>query len=84
MEIVATLRKLGVSVEVGHDDILCGYNGKTYWYELKSSGAVSKRTGEILDSAKKDDQIRLENEFKGHYKIVSSFTEIMDEILNEG
>ena len=74
--IVKDLRKFA-SVELDHDDILVGYKGKTYWYELKSEKAVSKRTGEILESAKKDSQKILEKEYKGHYKIVSSLDEIL-------
>ncbi len=80
-EIVSGLLKLGISVELGHDDVICGYNGKTYWYELKNPNTVSKKTGKILESAKKDDQKRLEAEFKGHYKIVSNIEEIVNEIF---
>ena len=75
-EIVKELRKFA-SVELDHDDILVGYQGKTYWYELKSDNAVSKKTGKVLNSKKKAGQIKLENEFKGHYKIVSSLEEIL-------
>jgi len=76
-EIVKALRKLGVSVELGHDDFLIGYNGKTLWYELKSDSAVSKKTGLVLESKKKASQKRLESEWKGHYRIVSSLDEIL-------
>ncbi len=79
--IVDALRTAGASVEVGHDDILVGWNGRTYWYELKSENAVSTKTGEVLKSAKKPDQVRLEKEFKGHYRIVSSFHQIIDEVF---
>lgn len=77
-EIVKSLRNLGVSVELDKDDILCGWMGKTYWFEIKNPDCVSRKTGKILDSAKKDHQIELENDWEGHYKIVSS----IDEILN--
>ena len=70
----------GVTVEVGHDDILVGRNGSTYWYELKSDLAVSKKTGLILESQKKNRQKKLEKEFTGHYRIVSSLDEIISEI----
>lgn len=83
-EIVKALRKIpGISVEVGHDDILVGRNGKTYWFEIKSPDAVSKKTGKIKESEKKDDQKRLEAEWTGHYKIVHSIDQILDEIWNE-
>lgn len=79
--IVKALRALqGITVELGHDDILVGYRGSTYWYEVKSGRAVSKKTGKILDSAKKPDQVRLENEFTGHYKIVFHVEQILKDI----
>ena len=80
-EIVAKLRKMGYSVEVNHDDILVGFKKRTLWYEIKEpEKAVSKKTGEILESAKKDSQKRLEREWKGHYKIVSSLEDILLDI----
>ena len=79
-EIVKQLRKLGISVELDHDDIICGWEGKTYWFEIKDVHCVSKRTGQIKESAKKDSQKVLEKEFKGHYKIVSSLDEILVDI----
>lgn len=79
--IVSMLREIpGVSVSVSHDDILVGYKGKTYWYEIKSIRAVSKKTGNILESEIKDSQKELRSTFKGHYKIVSSLTEILEDI----
>ena len=35
-DIVKELRKLGYSVELDHDDIIVGHNGRTYWYEIKT------------------------------------------------
>jgi len=80
-DIVKDLRMMGVSVEVGHDDILCGYKGKTYWYEIKSENATSRKTGEVLESSKKDDQKRLEKEFKGHYRIITCLADITMELF---
>ena len=80
-DIVTALRKMpGVSVEVGHDDILVGYKGRTYWFEIKSEASVSKSTGEILESAKKTGQRYLEREWPGHYRIVSTLGEILEEL----
>lgn len=80
-DIVSALRDIpGITVEVNHDDILVGARGRTFWYEIKEPEAVSKRTGKILDSKKKPGQIRLENEWKGHYLIVSSIDEILADI----
>lgn len=34
--IVRQLRSIpGVTVEPGHDDVLCGWKGVTYWFEIK-------------------------------------------------
>jgi hypothetical protein len=78
--IVKALRKLGYQVETGHDDILVAANNRNYWYEIKQKKHVSKKTGLINESAKKPSQIRLEKEWKGHYKIVSSLDEVLKEI----
>lgn len=80
-QIVEQLRKLGYSVETGKDDILVGYQGKTFWFELKDpEKALSKKTGEILDSQIKPSQKKLNTEWKGHYRIVHSIEQILDEI----
>jgi len=79
-EIVKQLRQLGVSVELDHDDILCGWQGASYWFEIKSPDCVSKTTGKVLASKKKACQIELEQSFKGHYRIVSSIDEILDDM----
>ena len=50
--IVKALRKIpGVTVQTGMDDLLVGYKGFTYWYELNEPEKVSKKTGELLESA---------------------------------
>lgn len=79
--IVQQLRKLGFSVEVGHDDILVGHMGQTYWFEIKEpEKALSKRTGELLDSALKPSQKKLLKHWQGHYKVVHCVEQILDEI----
>ena len=80
-EIVKGLRKIpGVTVELSHDDILVGYNGATYWFEIKEPDLVSKKTGNIRDSALKDSQKKLLKEWKGHYKVVWTLNQILVEI----
>lgn len=80
-EIVKELRAIpGVTVELDHDDILLGYRGRTYWYEIKSLEVVSKKTNEILESKIKKDQKRIRDTFTGHYKIVSSLDDILFDI----
>ncbi len=79
-DIVSGLEKLGYSVEVGHDDIIVAANGQNYWFEIKSEECRSKITNEILQAHKKPSQIRLENEWPGHYRIVTCIEEILDDI----
>ena len=80
-EIVDVLLTIpGVTVDLDHNDILTGYKGLTYWFELKQESAVSKVTGEIKPSAKKIRQIRLENKWTGHYKIVWNIDQILKEM----
>ncbi len=80
-KIVKVLRQVpGVTVVTGMDDLIVGYKGRTYWYEIKNSDCVSKKTGLILNSRKKKSQLKLEGNFTGHYKIVSTFEEIFNEI----
>ena len=79
--IVFTLRSYpGVSVVTGMDDLLVGYKGRTYWIELKSDRAVSKKTGKVLESGIKESQKRLRSEYTGHYAICSTTEEILKEI----
>lgn len=78
-EIVRNLRALGVSVDVGHDDIFCGWKGKNYWYELKDDEVI-KKDGTFKKGAIKRSQEVLLKTWQGHYKIVSSLEEILADI----
>lgn len=70
-ELVKALRKIpNLSIELGHDDILCGYKGRTYWFEIKSFEKASKQDG----------QKKLDKEWQGHYKIVWSLDMILKEV----
>ena len=72
-EIVKDLRRHGYSVELDHDDILVGHNGKTYWFEIKTGPkAVIKPS-----------QYKLLAEYKGFYKIAWSTEMIIAEIEND-
>ena len=80
-DIVKELRKIpGVTVEVGHDDILVGYKHRTYWFEIKEPKHVSPRTGKIRPSAMKPSQKKLIEEWRGFYKVVWNVDQILDEI----
>ena len=79
-QIVKALRSVpGVTVAVGHDDILVGYRGRTYWFEIKRPG-LRKKDGTWRSGAIRPGQQKLLSEWAGHYSIVSSLEEIMSEI----
>ena len=81
-EIVTLLRTMpDVTVAVSHDDILVGVRGLTLWYEIKSDLAVSRRSGKVLETKVKETQKKIRAEWKGHYKIVSSYNEIYADII---
>ena len=81
VSIVKVLRKIpGVTVEVGHNDLLLGYKGKTYWFEIKNSNCVSPKTGEIQPSKIKDSQYKLLRDWRGHYSIVWKLEQILNQI----
>ncbi len=81
-EIVNALLSIpGVSVETGHDDIIVGYKGQNFWFEIKTPESVSRKTGKIKDSSKKPYQKLLEKDWSGHYKIVSDIGDILNDIL---
>ena len=79
--IVKALRKIpDVTVQTGMDDLLVGYKGFTYWFEIKEPEKVSKKTGKILDSAIKPSQMKLLDTWTGHYSIVWSLEQILAEL----
>ena len=80
-KIVEALEKAGISVELNHDDIICGAHGFTFWYEIKNPElACSRKSGKILESAIRNSQKKIRVGFNGHYEIVSSFEEIFSNI----
>lgn len=80
-EIVKALRKIpAVSVQVGMDDILVGYQGLSYWFEIKEPECVSTVTGEVQPSKIKDSQHKLLAEWQGHYQIIWNVDQIIEAI----
>lgn len=80
-DIVEDLRKLpGVSAEPGYNDIIVGFRGHTFWYELKNPDKISKKTGKLIKSAKRNSQKKLDETWTGHRKYVTSFEEILTDI----
>lgn len=71
-QLVEDLRKLpGVTVKTGHDDLIIGYNKRSFWVEVKDPEKTkSKRTGKLLKSALRDSQKKTKEEFTGQYDIV--------------
>lgn len=78
--IIEELRKRGISVKAGMDDILVGHNDKTYWFELKDPEKTLTKKGTYKKGAIKESQIKLSDEWKGHYKVVHCFEQILEEI----
>ena len=71
-EIVEALRSIpGITVAPDHDDILVGYRNRTWWYELKSPGKERRL---------QPSQVKLFNEWTGHYRVVSSLKEILRDL----
>ena len=79
-QIVKMLRQIpGMTVMVNHDDILVGYKGRTYWYEIKNP-EVTNKSGKVYSSKIKKSQKKLMAEWTGHYSVVSTLDEILKEI----
>ena len=80
-DIVKALRAIpGVSVEVGHDDILVGYRGGTFWFEIKRPDCVSKKTGWIKKSEVTKAEIDRHLNWPGHYTVVWTLDQILDDL----
>ena len=70
--IVNALRKIpSITVAVGHDDCLVGFQGKTYWYEIKNVKGKNKL---------QPSQEKLIDEWKGHYKVVTCLDDILRDL----
>lgn len=83
-EIVKALRSIpGVSVAPNHDDILVGFKGFTYWFEVKNPNKVGKNN-KIRPSALQQSQVDLLQGWTGHYSVVWSVEQILKEMgINE-
>jgi len=79
--IVDELRSMGISVEVGYDDILVGWRGRTYWFEVKDPATCFKADGiTFKKGAIKESQTKLRATFQGSYDIVWSTEMILQRI----
>ena len=79
-EIVKALRSIpGVTVATNHDDFLLGFRGRTYWIEWKDERVI-KKLGGLKANALKPSQIKLQNEWAGHYFVAWTLEMILAEI----
>ena len=81
-EIVRKLQAIpSVSVEVGHDDLLIGFEGNNYWVEIKNPETeISKKTGRLKDGAlTNSEKIRL-TDWLCHYCVAWTLEQILEEI----
>ena len=65
-----------MAVQPGHDDVLVGFRGQTYWFEIKRED-MRKRNGEWKAGALKPGQIELLDTWPGHYAVVCTADEIL-------
>ncbi len=80
-EIIKSLRKMpGVTVQLSMDDILVGYNGVTYWYEIKDPAKLFNKDSTFRKGEIKESQVKLLENWKGHYKIVWNLEMILEDI----
>ena len=81
-EIVKYLRSLpGVSVAVSHDDLLVGYEFKTFWFEVKNPETCFLADGiTFKKGAVKESQTKIRRTWQGHYNIVTSLEQIIEDI----
>ncbi len=80
-QIVDELRDMGISVELGHDDILCGWRGRTWWFELKDKDKLFLKDGVTFrKGAIKPSQSELRKTWQGQYDIVWSIDQILKQM----
>ena len=79
--IVKGLRDRHISVDLNHDDILVGYAGRNYWFEIKSEDRLFKADGVTFKkNALRPSQIEIRRTWRGHYCVVWSLQQILDQI----
>lgn len=80
-EIVRKLRQVpGVSVSPDHDDLLVGYQGRTYWIEIKDPCRTLNKNGTMHRKQAKQSQIKLLREWSGQYAMCWTFEDVLDVI----
>jgi hypothetical protein len=80
-QIVKDLRTIhGLSVELGHDDLLVGWKGQCFWYEVKDPNKTINKDGTLKLDALKPSQKKLLAEWTGHYKVVFTTDDILKDL----
>lgn len=85
-DIVKNLRDMGYSVATGKDDILVGAIvddiPRTFWYEIKTPTKTGKQPSAKSGQMKrtKDKQLEIKATWRGHYRIVSTLGEILEDL----
>ena len=79
--IIEQLRGRGISVEPRHDDLLVGYMGRTFWFELKNPERCFKADGvTFAKGAIKESQSKIRSTWRGHYSVVTELDQILKQI----
>lgn len=82
--LVKALRQVpGVSVEPGHDDLLIGYKGRTYWVEVKAQEVISAKTARVRASEITPSEARRLANWTGQYALVWNIEQILEIIFHE-
>ena len=80
-KIVKNLRAIpGVSVLTDVDDIMVGYKGVNYWFEIKNPDTATDKNGNVKETSKRPSQKKLEKTWNGHWSIVTSLDEILKQM----
>lgn len=81
LSIVKAIEKIpGVTVSRGHDDLLIGHQGRTFWIEVKDPNRVLNKNGTMHPKHVKDSQVDLLQGWTGHYAICWTLDDVLDVI----
>lgn len=80
IQIMDALRAMGFSVAPRHDDILVGYHGKTFWFEIKNPTKTGKIQYANSKAGAKKKQHDLKENWRGHYRIVTCLNDILQDL----
>ena len=80
-DIVEALRARHISVAPDHDDVLVGYQGKTFWFEIKDEKKLFKKDGcTFKKGVVLESQAKIASTWRGHYAIVWTLEQILETI----